>query len=146
MRSSILSFPAVLGLSLLTCVAGNAKEPAASSEVTVCLRNAVVSTPGAIERAKLVAKNMFASIGVNLHWRAPGSEPGSGIDVEVMLTGEEFRDDNSGPLAEAFPFAGKAGHITIRYDRVRNSAGTCRELEPTLLGHVLVHEITHVLQ
>jgi hypothetical protein len=145
-RSLMLRSLVVLGMSLLTCAAGGAKEPAASSEVTVCLRNTVVSTPGAIERAKLVAKNMFASIGVNIHWRAPGSEHGPGIDVEVLLTGEESRDDNSGPLAEAFPFAGKTGHITIRYDRVRNSAGMCRELEPTLLGHVLVHEITHVLQ
>lgn len=146
MRTSMLRFSVLFGVGLLTCVAGHGKEPPASSEVTVCLRNAVVSTPGAIERAKLVAKGMFGSIGINLHWRTPNSEPAPGIDIEVLLTGEEFGEGDAGPLAEAFPFAGDTGHITVRYDRVRSSAGTSRDLEPILLGHVLVHEITHVLQ
>ncbi len=147
MRNSITRSSVMLAMGAWACVAGYGKEPPASSEVTVCLRNAVVSTPGTIERAKLVAKGIFASIGVNVHWRTMGSEPVSGIEVDVLLSGgEDLRDDESGPLAEAFPFAGTTGHITVRYDRVRNSAGACRELEPVLLGHVLAHEITHILQ
>jgi hypothetical protein len=88
---------------------------------------------------------VFASIGVNIRWRTPNSEPADGISVDVLLAGDDNRQE-PGPLAEAFPFAGTAGHITVRYDRVRNSAGTSRDLEPAILGHVLIHEITHVLQ
>lgn len=146
MPSSMIRFFVLFCLGFVTCVAGYGKEPPASSEVTVSLRNAMVSTPGVIERAKQVAKSMFGSIGINLRWRAPGSPPSSGIDIEVLITGEDFPDDDAGPLAEAFPFAGNTGHITLRYDRIRSSAGNCRDLEPILLGHVLAHEITHVLQ
>jgi hypothetical protein len=105
-----------------------------------------VSTPGAVERAKLVAKGMFASIGVNLLWRASCEEGHEALFINVLLADGERVNDADGPLAEAYPFDGLTGHITVRYDRVRNSAGVARELEPLLLAHVLVHEITHVLQ
>jgi len=130
----------------IACTAGHAKQPPANSEVTIRLRTAVVSNPGTVERAKQLARNMFASIGINLQWAHADAEPTTGISVDVELMGDDARDEESWPLAEAFPFAGMTGHITVRYDRVRSSSGGSKDLEPTLLGHVLVHEITHVLQ
>jgi hypothetical protein len=65
--------------------------------------------------------------------------------VNVVLVSGNPEDEESGALAEAYPFA-LEHNISIRYDRVHNSAGISRDLEPILLAHVLVHEITHVLQ
>jgi hypothetical protein len=47
-----------------------------------------------------------------------------------------------GALAYALPYEGV--HINVFYDRVQ--AATEPELTPNVLAHVLVHEITHILQ
>ncbi len=140
-----IRLPGFIAIGMLTLVIAQAKSPE-PGDVTVYLRDAVVSTPGAIERAKWLARNMFASIGVNLQFRSPGSEHPAGLVVEVLLTGGSSEVDDSGPLAEAYPFAGATGHVTVLYDRVRASAGVSRDLEPLLLAHAMVHELTHVLQ
>jgi hypothetical protein len=144
-RVSAASLPGIIGLTLLATVAGQAKQADAVSDVTICLHNSIVATPGAVERAKMVAKRMFAAIGVNISW-ASAVEPPNGLLVDVVLATGDSGEDESGPLAEAFPFAGPTGHIMVRYDRVHNAAGVSHDLEPLILAHVLVHEITHVLQ
>ena len=146
MRTTTASLPGIIALTLLATGMGQGKQLDATSEVAVCLHNSVVATPGAVERAKMVAKSIFASIGINVIWRSSCSDPAPGLSVNVLLTSEESEEEQDGPLAEAFPFAGSTGHITIRYDRVRNSVGVSKDLEPVLLAHVLAHEITHVLQ
>ena len=146
MRLTTASLPGIISMTLFVTVIGQARQPEAPSDVTVSLSNSIVATPGTVERAKQVATAMFASIGVSLHWRGSGSESQVGLSVDVSLVAGEPGDDEAGPLAEAYPFAGSTGHITIRYDRVHNSAGISRDLEPLLLAHVLVHELTHVLQ
>jgi hypothetical protein len=139
-----VSLPAIIGITLLAAAGSQAKQPEAPADVTVCLRNTILATPGAIERAKLVAKQMFASIGVSLAWRGElDREPG--VLINVVLASGYPGDEQAGALAEAYPFA-LEHDINIRYDRVRNSAGASKELEPLILAHVLVHEITHVLQ
>lgn len=146
MPKTTASLPGIIGITLLATALGQAKELEAPPDVTVCLHNSVVGTPGAVERAKLVAKTIFASIGINVAWRSSCEEPQQGLSVDVLLASSASGEDEAGPLAEAYPFAGSTGHITVRYDRVHNSAGVSRDLEPVLLGHVLVHELTHVLQ
>jgi hypothetical protein len=146
LRTIIASLTAIITLTLPGTAASQVKETDATSDVTVHLHNSIVSTPGTVERAKLVAKTMFAPIGVNLRWRSNDSEPVEGLAVDMLLEGGEPGDEDPGPLAEAFPFAGSTGHIVVRYDRVRSAAGISRELEPVLLAHVMVHEMTHVLQ
>jgi hypothetical protein len=113
----------------------------------VNLHNSVVTTPGTVERAKQVAAKMFAGIGINVQWRASDPEPQQGLSIDVSLISDESPgEQDQAALAEAYPYAGATGHITVRYDRVRNSVGASRDLEPTLLAHVLVHEMTHVLE
>lgn len=140
------SLPGLIGITLLATVLGQARRPDNMSDVTVCLHNSVVGTPGTVERAKLIAKNMFTPLGVNLIWRSSCPDPQTGLAVDVTLASSASGQEEAGPLAEAYPFAGVTGHITVRYDRVHNSAGVSRDLEPVLLGHVLVHELAHVLQ
>jgi hypothetical protein len=146
MRIKSASLAAMVGMALVGTAVGKGKPLEAGTEVSINLHNATVAGPGTVERAKLLAKNMFASIGINIVWRSCSLESHPGLCVDVLLSAGDYSDESDGPLAEAFPFAGTAGHITVRYDRVHNSAGMTHDLEPVLLGHVLVHEITHVLQ
>jgi hypothetical protein len=129
----------------MTPASGLARPPEAPPDVTVSLRSSVIAAPGEIERAKSVAKNMFAGIGLNLAWCAEKCAHEPGVRINVVLVSGEPGDEDAGALAEAYPFAIEH-NITIRYDRVHNSAGVSKELEPILLAHVLAHEITHVLQ
>jgi hypothetical protein len=94
----------------------------------------------------MLAKNMFGCIGINIAWRDVVPDPPPGLLVQVSLVSGESEETDAGPMAEAFPFAGPTGHIVVRYDRVRNAAGISKDLEPLILAHVLVHELTHVLQ
>jgi hypothetical protein len=146
LRTIIASLTAIITLTFPGTAASQVMEKDFVCDVTVHLRNSIVSTPGTVERAKLVAKTMFAPIGVNLRWRSSDSEAVPGLAVDMLLAGGEPGEEDPGPLAEAFPFAGSTGHIVIRYDRVHSASGISRELEPLLLAHVMVHEMTHVLQ
>jgi len=130
--------------SLLVCaVVAQAGQPGVPPDVSVALHCEVVATPGVVARAKQLAKEVFDSIGVNMAWCGgrPTHEPGILIKVD-LLAGP---DEHSNELGNTTPFA-KTHSITINYDAVRRSAGTSRQLEPVILGHVMVHEITHILQ
>jgi hypothetical protein len=89
-----------------------------------------------------MASKMFAAIGVKLNWRAQHSCPAGGaiqIGISVKTSANEF----PGALAHALPYEGV--HIVVFYDRINHSFSG----EPAtgiLLAHVLVHEITHVLE
>ncbi len=135
-----------MNLAFLGTASAQLKDTDAAADVTVHLHNSIVATPGVVERAKQVAKSMFAPVGVNVRWRNSDSELPEGLSVDMVLVGSEPGEEEAGPLAEAFPFAGTMGHIVVLYDRVRSASGISRDLEPVLLAHVMVHEMTHVLQ
>lgn len=116
---------------ILTAAAGQRK-PDVAPDVTVNLHNSIVAAPGTVERAKQVATKMFASIGINIQWRSSDSEPQQGLSIDVSLTSDHA--------------VGATGYITVPDDRVHNWIGGAQDLEPVLLAHVLVHEMTHVLQ
>ena len=157
MRKTTLILTGVVATTWLTAAAGQTGTPGDPSAVAVYLHCNTVTTTGAVERAKLLARSMFSGAGVNLIWRGPGAgreqareqareqEPDP-LRVSVVLTSSDPGDESSEVLAEAYPFAGSSRDITVRYDRVHNAAGVSRDLEPLLLAHVLVHEIAHVLQ
>jgi len=135
-------------MTLLAAAVSQARQSDAPPDVTVWLRNATVAAPGSVDRAKMMAKSMFAAIGVNLAWREAGTnhDPDAAVSVTIEMTEGSAGDHQSDALAEAYPFAGGAKSIVIRYDRVRDTAGLSKALEPLLLGHVIVHELAHVLQ
>jgi hypothetical protein len=91
--------------------------------------------------AKRVASEILAKAGVRILWRtglAEVEEDEQPILVEVTSSTPE----------ELFPgamgYAHDGIHIRIFGDRVHNAGGV--DLENTLLAHVLVHEITHILE
>jgi hypothetical protein len=96
-----------------------------------------------LSRAQSVASGMFATAGARINWRtglAKASEPELPILIDITWnTPEEF---HPGALAYAHPFEGV--HIRVFYDRVKNAYRP--HATAMLLAHVLVHEITHVLE
>jgi hypothetical protein len=94
-------------------------------------------------RARAVASGMFATAGVQINWRSrqpKAHEAERPILIDITSnTPETF---HRGALASSHPFEG--AHIRVFYDRVENAYHP--EATAMLLAHVLVHEITHVLE
>ena len=89
--------------------------------------------------ALVLADEIFAGVGVKIDWRHEKSAARSFEHpnaIELMIAPEHSRPH---PVAYALPYEGV--HIRVFYDRV--------EVQPNraaMLAHVLVHEITHILQ
>jgi len=111
----------------------------AQQRVTVWVRQDAVVHGQALIGAEAVASKLFAAAGVRIKW-CYGHPTGDAISIAFSeLTPSDYRP---GSMAFALPYEGV--HITVFYDRI--SRATPANLAPALLGHVLAHEITHVLQ
>lgn len=122
---------------------GLAKSQGRDQSLTVYV-NAGANPPGTtLLLAKSVACEIFAKAGVGIAWKA--GRPEKEIARQTIVV--DIRSDlpknvHPGALAYAHEFEGV--HISVFYDRVENSA--TRSIVPKLLGHVLAHEITHILE
>jgi len=118
---------------------------ARADQVTVYVHGLSVVPATVSNRAEALANEIFAGVGVKIDWRigAPSrsqSHPERAIVVEIVA--DTPRELKPGALAFASPFEGV--YIKVFYDRVQ--AVTEPELTPNVLAHVMVHEITHILQ
>jgi len=128
-------------LSVLLALAGvslfgrqNATEPKAS--VTVCMKAELQALMG----VRPMASAMFAGIGVGIDWREPDACPAEAGAIRVEWSYDSRRYPNAEALAFANPYADT---IVVFVDRVheldRNGVGF-------VMAHVLVHEITHIIE
>jgi hypothetical protein len=82
---------------------------------------------------------MFSEAGVAIQWygwRCP-------VDaIQVTISTKTARELHPGALAYALPHSGT--QIMLFYDRMKQTIESYRF--PSLLAHVLAHEITHLLQ
>jgi hypothetical protein len=95
--------------------------------------------------AQAEAARMLERVGVRIQWSfgRPSRDQlrrEGAISIHVTLTGSPTVAP--GALAFALPF--ERTQITVMYDRVQ--AAVPPSQRPALLAHVLVHEITHILQ
>jgi hypothetical protein len=116
-----------------------------AAEVTVYVQGLSVATAPVMSRAQALANEIFAGVGVKIDWRR-GQPSCSRSPIEKPIVVQLINDTPSGlkPGALAFARPYEGVHIDVFYDRVR--AATEPELTPNVLAHVLVHEITHILQ
>jgi len=129
-------------LALMIAMVGVAAEPKhPQRNVTVYVRENAPVSPHVRVAALELAHKMFAQIGIRLDKRigepprTPAKQP-----IGIELTTNNPPHVLPGALGSAMPFEGI--HIKVFYDRIRG------EVVPksVLLAHVLVHEITHILQ
>ncbi len=92
--------------------------------------------------AQEMASKMFAVVGVKLSWQTNAACPSSPDVIRVSLSLETPETQSPGAMAYALPYEGT--HIVVFYDRVKDRAKYVSV--DRLLAHVLVHEITHILQ
>jgi hypothetical protein len=115
----------------------------AGRTVTVCMDG--VSDPriaqGMVPLAQSFASDIFARIGVAVQWRIGFRNcPEQALRVTVSL--DTPRDLRPGALAYALPYEGT--HIVVFQDRILRTVR--QPAQGRLLGHVLAHEIAHILQ
>jgi hypothetical protein len=108
-------------------------------EITVCVKS-VIQESGL---AQVIAGQMFAGIGLKIKWQDESTcqDGGEGIihlRYDTGIPNERY----PGALAFAMPYEGV--HVCVFIDRIRKSVNP--KTVPFLLAHVLVHEITHILQ
>jgi hypothetical protein len=130
------------GVAVIAVAIGTSAQAAQRPDgrVTVYFRDNP-SVPDPVKSiAKVLASEMFAGIGVRIDWRSgqpAASSPHGAIAIELVT--ETPGTFLPGALAYAQPYEGI--HIQVFYDRIKYKPAPAE-----LLAHVLVHEITHVLQ
>ena len=133
---------AVTMLALMgTMASGKGKDSGQS--VTVYIHGRANMPAETLPIAEGTAYEIFAKAGVHIVWKA--GQPKTEIPRQTIvldITADAPEGFFPGALGRAQEFEGV--HIAVFYDRVERMA--TREIVPRLLGHVLVHEITHVLE
>lgn len=132
-------------------VSARSRAPAASAQfahtIRVCVNSSTYASVLALNRAKPISSRMFATAGIALEWRSAGSAACRGFDptriVVVDFATNVPQAQYPGAMAYALPY--EAVHIVVLFDRIQQNAGSAVEV-PTLLAHVMTHEITHLLQ
>ena len=113
------------------------REKPIHAKITVCVQATVQTTS-----AEGIASRIFSGIGVRIDWRHGQKCPGDA--VTVTLTGDTPDSVLPEALACALPYEGS--HIRVFYDRLNDPRYFPKLIVPTLLGHVMAHEIGHILQ
>jgi len=128
------NFVTVLAIAAMAAGIGNAGQ-ASSQTVAVCLLGFDGNDDVFI--AKQVTDRIFARAGVRVEWRRTVCTPEA-----LRITAEwDTRSRQPAALARAFPYEGN--RIDVFANRI---VMIDRPTRPFLLGYVLAHEITHVLQ
>jgi hypothetical protein len=137
-----MNVSAVVASVLLAGMSAPAATPVLGT-VSVCLEGNG-ATPFVVNLAEARAGWLFADIGVKIKWlhsrRACQARPEETIVIRIAMDSPDSVP--AGTLAYALPYEGN--HVMVFYDRILKTAEKPRQ--PYLLAHVLVHEVTHILQ
>jgi hypothetical protein len=133
--TTMVALAAVVGMSAQAKQA----EKSTSQRVNVYVNNDSVPLR-VLQIAEGLAAQMFSSAGVRIGWHDGTQLPAGAIAITLASRAPE--GFTPGAMAFALPF--ERVHITVFLDRVQHANGSVPP--PVLLAHVLVHEITHILQ
>ncbi len=136
----------ILAITLAATANANARPSslvrAPEHKVVVCIEQA--GEARYLPNAEIMASKMFATIGVKLDWHYLHSCPKPDA-IQIGLSLGASVSEHPGALAYAAPYqSDESLRIIVFYDRVRRSGGGTPG--NIVLAHVLVHEITHILE
>ena len=132
----------IMAIAAMTVAVGMTAR--AERNVTIYVSNDL-NTRGVLYQAQERAAKMFAEAGVRIDWRI-GRPSAAQPDREPAIVVSLAENTPAGYLPAALALARvyEGVHITVFWDRVERMS---RFAPPTfVLAHVLVHEITHILQ
>ena len=127
-------------IALLACMANaTAYGSETRQKLTACLQVGIPDPHLISGLAQGLATRIFAEIGISLNWSScePADES-SQKPIVVQLVSGKKEGLMSGVLGSAMPYR---RHIIIFFDRIE-----VMEDAWIVLGHVMVHEITHIIQ
>lgn len=90
-------------------------------------------------QAQGLATQMFARIGVKLEWHGGSPAQGEKGAISIELVTHTPVNVHSDALAYTRPYEGV--HIQVLWNRIQTTPSPTK-----LLAHVMVHEITHILE
>jgi hypothetical protein len=93
-----------------------------------------------VPAARLSATRIFAAIGVTLEWHGSNRCPSGALSISLKETTPPELD--SGAFAYALPYEGT--HIVVFLDRIEQRRAP--QQTALVLGYVIAHEITHMLE
>ncbi len=134
----------IAAMTLMAAMVGVAAEPGQPQQkLTVYLRDNATVPIVVRSQALELANKMFGTIGIRLDWHS-GELPRTSSTEQIGIELATRTPVNllPGALAYALPYEGV--HIRVFYDRIQGEVAP--GLRAMLLAHVLVHEITHILQ
>jgi len=134
-----MKITAMTTMMLMAATMAQGANPTPERNVTVCAEIGAHSLE--VANARTLASRMFAAIGVTIDWRS-GLSGCPSQAIGITLSEKTPANREPGALAYALPYEG--ADIGVFYDRIVQ--GRERFLVIHLLAHVLVHEITHILQ
>ena len=117
---------------------------AAGRQVLICMESKNLVSGRNVYVAKAQASAIYEKIGVELKWARPSDCVDQGITIHIVA--QAPKDAKLTALAHARPFDhGSQQQITVFWDRVVALVGPQQNWLAPVLGHVLAHEIGHVL-
>jgi len=112
--------------------------------LTVYVRGAAQVEGLTMMSAKATTTKIFAGIGVRIRWEQGGPRTTDGPAIVMQFDESAPARFQPEALGYAKPFDQFHAEIHIFYSRVLRSVP--REVAPAVLGHVMAHEIAHVLE
>jgi hypothetical protein len=136
----------VLVFAVTAGVSANARQSGENArlKVRVFVDNNAVQ-PIVLHLAEGIADAMFATAGVRIEWRGHSPEGGAPRGGALAIGLASNTPEHLLPGALAFARVYEGVHIDVFCDRLDRLAPGSKMAVP-LLAHVLVHEITHMLQ
>jgi hypothetical protein len=128
------------GISILSAGAVQAED----LNLTVYMRGAALVEGLTMMSAKATTTKIFVGIGVRIRWEQGSLRISDGPAILMQFDESAPARFQPEALGYAKPFDPFHTEIHILYTRVLRSVP--REVAPALLGHVMSHEIAHVLE
>lgn len=143
----------VLALLLCGAALGAGEAGPASVRVIIRLVDEANIPQWTLMRATAEVSRIFATVGVRVRWTdrkpyvGPSVEQSGCASPERLITVRVIAEapDDVLPTAQAVANTG-ADAITVFYDHVRLTVASNQRMSGPFLGHVLAHEVAHVLQ
>jgi hypothetical protein len=133
----------------------------AEQTLSIRLYNAGQASGRVLRSATDQASGLFGNARIRLRWKCLSTE--SPEDEGTDMTSSAFEQPETrayivvrlmtrvpgtllpGALGYALPFAHRGAHVVIFYDRAEMLAHTANKATYIVLGHIMAHEIGHVL-